>query len=206
MQKHSKQIGINKDIDTKRSPGPPESFRRCRPEHTRPHIPLAPLPLFSPPIKTFHASSSHSSYQNITTALPKSNLLGILLALHGRVGSRLDGLALEAAVGRRRRLVGGTAEQLVDVAAELDVVVGKLAHLAVVQAHLLLLGRHAQAQPGHEVHEEQDDAGQDERVRKAGHAVGELVAQLDPIVVEPAAGDLGETVEVGNVVTARAQG
>lgn len=89
------------------------------------------------------------------------------------------------------------------MAAELDVVVGELAHLAVVQAQLLLLGRHAQAQAGDEVQEEQDDAGHDEGVGEAGDAVGELVAELDPVVVEPAAGDLGEAVEVGNVVTAR---
>lgn len=89
------------------------------------------------------------------------------------------------------------------MAAELDIVVRKLAHLGVVQAHFLLLGRHAQAQAGDQVQQEQDDARHNERVREAGHAVSELVAELDPVVVEPAAGDLGEAVEMGNVVAVR---
>jgi hypothetical protein len=87
------------------------------------------------------------------------------------------------------------------VAGDLDVVIGELAELAVVETNLLPLGGDAQRQAGHEVHEEQDDAGHDERVREAGDAVGKLVAELDVVVVDPAAGDLAEAVEVGDVVT-----
>lgn len=94
------------------------------------------------------------------------------------------------------------AQELVDVAAELDVVVGELAQLGVVQARLLLLGGGAQAEAGDEVHDEEDDAGDAERVGEAGDAVGELVRELDVVVVEPAAVDLGEAVEVCNVVAA----
>lgn len=85
--------------------------------------------------------------------------------------------------------------------AELDVVVGELAELAVVQAHLLLLGGDAQAEAGDEVHEEEDDAGEDEGVGETGDAVGELVGELDVVVVEPTTGDDGETVEMRYVIT-----
>lgn len=58
---------------------------------------------------------------------------------------------------------------------------------------------------GNEVEEEEDDAGHDEGVREAGDAVGELVGELDVVVVDPAAGDgrvtNGDTIESGNVVT-----
>lgn len=87
-----------------------------------------------------------------------------------------------------------------DLARQLDVVVGELADLGVVDAHDLgLLGR-AQRQPGDQVHHEEDDAGQDEAVRHAGHGVGKLVAQLNPVVVQPAAGDRAEAVEMRDVV------
>lgn len=89
------------------------------------------------------------------------------------------------------------------VALELDVVVGELAELAVVEANVLLLGGDAQAEAGHQVHQEQDQARHDERVGEAGDRVGELVAELDPVVVDPAAGDDGEAVEVGDVVTTK---
>lgn len=94
------------------------------------------------------------------------------------------------------------AEDLVDVTAQLDVVVGELAQLGVVEARLLLLGGGAQAQAGDEVHDEEDQAGDAEGVGEAGDAVRELVRELDVVVVEPAAVDLGEAVEVCDVVTA----
>lgn len=37
--------------------------------------------------------------------------------------------------------------------------------------------------------------GHDEGVREAGHRVRELVRELDVVVVEPAAGDLSDTIE-----------
>jgi hypothetical protein len=87
------------------------------------------------------------------------------------------------------------------MALELDVIVGKLAQLDVVDAGILLVGRHTQAQAGDQVHQEQDDARQDERIGEAGNGVGELVGELDVVVVDPATGDDGETIESCYVVT-----
>lgn len=89
------------------------------------------------------------------------------------------------------------------MALELDVVVGELAELDVVDADLLVLGRDAQAQARDQVHEEQDDAGQHERVREAGDRVGDLERELDVVVVDPAAGDDAEPIEVRYVVTVK---
>ena len=79
-----------------------------------------------------------------------------------------------------------------------DIVVRKLAHVVVVHADDFgLLGR-AHAEEGDEVHDPEDDGGHDERVCEAGGRVGELVAELDPVVVEPTAVDLGDSVETGH--------
>lgn len=86
------------------------------------------------------------------------------------------------------------------LARQLDVVVGELSDLGIVNAQDLGLLAGAQRQAGDQVHQEQDDAGHDEAVRHAGHGVGQLVAQLDPVVVQPAAGDRREAVEMGDVV------
>ena len=57
-----------------------------------------------------------------------------------------------------------------------------------------------------EVEQEEDDAGAAERVDEAGGGAGRLVAELDPVTVEPAALDLGDAVETSNVVTTYAKG
>ena len=92
------------------------------------------------------------------------------------------------------------AQVVQDLAGQLDVVVGELADLRVVDAQDLGLLGGAQGEAGDQVHEEEDQAGAAEGVDAAGDGVRELVAELDPVVVEPAAGDLGEAVEVGYVV------
>ena len=56
-------------------------------------------------------------------------------------------------------------------------------------------------QARNEVEQEQDNAGHDEGVGEAGDGVGELVGELDVVVVDPAAVDDGGTVESGDVVT-----
>lgn len=99
-------------------------------------------------------------------------------------------------------VVRPAGKDLVDVAAELDVVVGELAQLGVVEARLLVLGRGAQAEAWDEVHDEEDDARDAEGVGESGDAVGELVRELDVVAVQPAAVDLGEAIEVCDVVTA----
>lgn len=86
------------------------------------------------------------------------------------------------------------------MAADLDVIVGELSELCIVETHLLLVGGDAQAETGDEVHDEEDDAGDDEGPGEARTAVGDLVAQLDVVVVEPATGDLGAAVQGGNIV------
>lgn len=88
------------------------------------------------------------------------------------------------------------------MASNLDVVVGKLAELAIIQPNFLLVGADTQRQAGNEVHEEQDDAGDHKRVREPGNTVSELIAELDVVVVDPTAGDLRRAVKVGNVVAA----
>lgn len=84
------------------------------------------------------------------------------------------------------------------MAGELDVIVGKLAELDVVHAELLLLGAGAQGQAGDEVEEEEDEAGQDEGPGKGRDGAGELVAHLDPVMLDPAEGLPGGAVELGD--------
>ena len=77
---------------------------------------------------------------------------------------------------------------------------GEFANLGIVDAvDLGLLGR-AQAQTGDQVHDEQDEARPEERIAEARHGIRELVAELHPVAVEPAARDDREAVEVRNVV------
>lgn len=101
----------------------------------------------------------------------------------------------------RRMLIAGQ-----NVAAQLDVVICELAKLAIIKTDILLLRRGTERQAGDEVHQKEDDAGHDERVREAGNTVSELEAELDPVVIEPATRDHGETVEMRNVVAATMNG
>jgi len=47
---------------------------------------------------------------------------------------------------------------------------------------------------------EQDDGGYDEAVGHACDAVAELDSKLDPVMIEPAAGDDGEAIEMRDVI------
>jgi hypothetical protein len=87
---------------------------------------------------------------------------------------------------------------------QLHIIVSKLPNLRLIQPELLLLHINPQTQSRNEVHQEEDDAGPEEGVREAGHAVGELVGELDVMAVEPAARDDGQAVEVGYVVSVQA--
>lgn len=91
-------------------------------------------------------------------------------------------------------------EAVNDIAAELDVVIGEFADFGLVHAHDLLLLGSTELEAGDEVQDEQDGAADDERVGHAADSVGELVRELDPMLVEPAAADLGEAVKMGYVV------
>ena len=83
----------------------------------------------------------------------------------------------------------------------LDIVVRKLAQLMVVDAEYLCLFGGTQAEARDQVHDEENDAGAEEGVGEAGDGIRELIAELDVVPVEPATGDNGHAVEVGDVVT-----
>ena len=96
--------------------------------------------------------------------------------------------------GRRRRkrhAVGNVPRQL-------DVVVRELAQLAVVHTDLFVLGADAQGQARNEVHEEEDDAGEGKGPAEGGADAGDLVAELDPVVLDPADVGDGAAVEGGD--------
>lgn len=102
------------------------------------------------------------------------------------------------ATTRHSRRGGERRLAVQDVPPHLDVVVGELAELAVVDADVLVLDVDAQGEAGDEVHEEEDDAGEGEGVAEDGADAGELVAELDPVAVDPADGGEGGAVEVGD--------
>lgn len=89
--------------------------------------------------------------------------------------------------------------------AQLDVIVREFADLDVVDAEDFFFFGSAEFQGwnpfAQEVEDAEDNAGHEEGVEAAGEGVGELVPHLDPVVVEPATFDVGEAVEVGDVVT-----
>lgn len=83
---------------------------------------------------------------------------------------------------------------------QLNIVIRELANLGVVNTQNLRFFGGAKAQSGDQVHDEEDETGAEEGVGEAGAGVGDLVAELDPVPVEPAAGDGGHAVEVRYVV------
>lgn len=48
------------------------------------------------------------------------------------------------------------------------------------------------------MHDPEDDGGHDEGVGETGGGVGELVSELDVVVVEPASGNYGDAIEAGD--------
>jgi hypothetical protein len=93
-----------------------------------------------------------------------------------------------------------------DLARELDVVVGKLANLGVVDAEDFGLLCDAETKAGDHVHQKEDQASADEGVGAAGERVGQLVGELDPVVVDPAALNDGSVVEMGDVISGKEGG
>jgi hypothetical protein len=75
-----------------------------------------------------------------------------------------------------------------------------LANLALINTTFLSVFGGPKAKARDEVHDEEDNAGTEERVDEAGDAVRELVGELDVVAVEPTTGDLGEAVKMGNVI------
>jgi hypothetical protein len=83
---------------------------------------------------------------------------------------------------------------------------GELANFDVVDTGSFLLFSGTESERGyksaHEVESSEDKAGSEERVGAASEGICELVAELDPVAVEPAAGDDSVAIEMRNVVTA----
>lgn len=94
------------------------------------------------------------------------------------------------------------ANEVGDVAGDLDVVVGELAELGVIETEVLVIDVDTEAETGDEVHEEEDQAGQDERPDETGDGTSKLVAELDVVVLDPATIDDQGTIERSNVGTA----
>lgn len=90
---------------------------------------------------------------------------------------------------------------MIQAASDLDIIVRELAELVIIKTNLLLVLVDTERKTGNEVEEEEDDAGHDEGVGEAGDAVGELVGELDVVVVDPATVNDGGTVQSGDVVT-----
>lgn len=81
---------------------------------------------------------------------------------------------------------------------KLDVVVGKLANLCVVDTQDFCVLAGAQAQTRDHVDDEQDHRGANERIETTSDGVGQLVGQLDPVEIQPASVDDLHVVEVGD--------
>jgi hypothetical protein len=113
-------------------------------------------------------------------------------------------LLVDAQVVRRTGVLAVCVGDVVEhLAGQLDVVVGELADLCVVDAKDFGFLAGAEGEAGNQVHDEEDEASATEGVESAGGRVRELVAELDPVVVEPAAVDLSEAIEMGYVVSSK---
>lgn len=79
------------------------------------------------------------------------------------------------------------------LACEFDIVVGELSNLHIIDTKSLLFFGRAQTEYGQELANEvesaEDQTSADEGVRTTRNRVGKLVAQLDPVVVQPATWD-----------------
>lgn len=113
--------------------------------------------------------------------------------------------SVRVGVGRvtAARLVLDIVEHL---SSELDVVVGELANLGVVDAQNLGILGSSHPQAGDHVHDKQDETGSAEGVEAAGEGVGKLVTHLDPVLIEPSTFDVGDTVEGRDVVGGKEAG
>ena len=97
-----------------------------------------------------------------------------------------------------------TNDDAVGLATKLNIIVGELAKLSIIHTNDFFFRGCAEGETWDEIHDEEDDAGADEGIGETGNGVCELVAELDPVAVEPAAGDGGNAVKVCYVVTLKA--
>lgn len=83
------------------------------------------------------------------------------------------------------------AIRVAQLSLDTDIIVRELAHLSIVDTEDLGSLIATETHAGDEVHDPEDDGGHHEGVGHARSAVGCLVAELDVVVVEPAASDTG---------------
>lgn len=95
-------------------------------------------------------------------------------------------------------VVGDVIEYL---AGQLNVVVCELANLGIVDTKDLCFLGGAERETRNQVHDEEDEAGATERVDTPGDGISKLVAELDPVVVEPSTVDEAEAVQVRYVIS-----
>lgn len=77
------------------------------------------------------------------------------------------------------------------------IIVGPLSDPVLVDPDNLLLFGRSEAEEGDKVESPADGRGEDERVGGTGDRVGDLVSELDPVLVEPSAGDGVTAVQAG---------
>jgi len=88
-----------------------------------------------------------------------------------------------------------------DLTGQLNVVVCELANLCIINTQDFGFLASTERETGDQIHDEEDEAGSTERVGTSGDRISELVAELDPVVVEPATRDLGEAIKMCYIVS-----
>lgn len=76
-----------------------------------------------------------------------------------------------------------------------NIVIRKFTHLRVVDAKDLGFFCGSKTQARDVMHDPEDDGGENKGVPETSGGVGELVGELDVVVVEPASGDVGDAIE-----------
>ena len=94
--------------------------------------------------------------------------------------------------------VGGVVQ---DLAGQFNVVVRELADLSIIDTQDLGLLADAEGQTRDQVHDEQDEAGSAKGVDTTRDGVSELVAELDPVLVEPSTWNLSEAIKMCYVIS-----
>lgn len=77
----------------------------------------------------------------------------------------------------------------------------KFADFGIINTHYLIFLWRAQAKTRNEVHSEKNDTGSEEGICHSSDRVSKLVSQLDIVLVNPAAIDFGDAIQVRNVIT-----
>lgn len=84
------------------------------------------------------------------------------------------------------------------VSSHLNIVIGKLAQLAIISAELLLLWGDTKGEARDEVENEEENASEGKGPSEDGKSTSDLVTQLNKVTVDPANRVVLSTVESGN--------